>query len=143
LLDHNLMMWDKAGMSASSEIRVPLLDLDLVDFSLAMPLEVRGARPGSKSFMRALFADMLPSYITSLPKKGFQPPVATWLRGPLGSTFRELTASLPATFVHPSSIERLWRDFHDRRQDNALKLWVLGSLAGWAAAHKVDLAGSC
>ena len=104
-------------------------------------MEVRGARPGSKSFMRALFADLLPSYITDLPKKGFQAPVATWLRGPLGSTFRQLTDSLPSTFVRLSSVERLWRDFHDRTQDNALKLWVLGSLAGWAAAHKVDLEG--
>jgi asparagine synthase (glutamine-hydrolysing) len=139
LLDHSLMMWDKAGMNASAEIRVPLLDLELVDFALAMPVEVRGTRPGSKSFARALFADVLPSYITDLPKKGFQAPVATWLRGPLGSTFRQLTDALPATFVRPSSIEQLWRDFHDRTQDNSLKLWVLGSLAGWAAAHKVDL----
>jgi asparagine synthase (glutamine-hydrolysing) len=139
LLDHGLMMWDKAGMNASAEIRVPLLDLELLDFVLAMPVEVRGARAGSKSFARALFADVLPSYITELPKKGFQAPVATWLRGPLGSTFRQLTDSLPTTFVRPSLIERLWRDFHDRTRDNALKLWVLGSLAGWAAAHKVDL----
>jgi asparagine synthase (glutamine-hydrolysing) len=141
LLDHSLMMWDKAGMSASAEIRVPLLDLEFLDFTLAMPVEVRGARPGTKAFMRVLFADLLPSYITDLPKKGFQAPVATWLRGPLGSTFRQLTDCLPSTFVRLSSVEQLWRDFHDRTQDNALKLWVLGSLAGWAAAHKVDLGG--
>jgi asparagine synthase (glutamine-hydrolysing) len=139
MLDHSLMMWDKAGMSASAEIRVPLLDLDLLDFLLAMPVEVRGARPGSKSFMRDLFKDVLPRYITALPKKGFQSPVATWLRGPLGPVFRELTDALPAGFIGKAAIERLWRDFVERRRDNALKLWMLGSLAGWTATHKVDL----
>jgi asparagine synthase (glutamine-hydrolysing) len=140
MLDHSLMMWDKAGMSASTEIRVPLLDLDLLDFVLAIPIDVRGNKPGSKSFMRGLFKDVLPRYITGLPKKGFQAPVASWLRGALGLPFRELTDTLPATFINKAAVARLWRDFEQHRRDNALKLWVLGALAGWAAVHKVDLA---
>lgn len=138
MIDCGLMMWDKAGMSASTEIRVPLLDLDLLDFVLAMPIEVRGARPGSKSFLRALFKDRLPAYITTLPKKGFQAPIATWLRGVLNPVFRELTDALPAKFIRTSAVEQLWRDFEDHRRDNALKIWILGCLVGWASRHKVN-----
>jgi asparagine synthase (glutamine-hydrolysing) len=139
MIDCGLMMWDKAGMSASTEIRVPLLDLDLLDFVLTMPIEVRGARPGTKSFLRALFKDRLPAYITNLPKKGFQAPIATWLRGVLNPVFRELTDALPAKFIRTSAVEQLWRDFEDHRRDNALKIWILGCLVGWASRHKVNL----
>jgi asparagine synthase (glutamine-hydrolysing) len=139
MVDCGLMMWDKAGMSASTEIRVPLVDLDLLDFVLAMPIEIRGARPGSKSFLRALFKNYLPPYITNLPKKGFQAPIATWLRGVLNPAFRELTDALPAKLIGKSVVEQLWRDFEDHKRDNALKIWILGSLAGWASSHKVNL----
>ncbi len=33
LADHNLNYTDRAGMSAGVEVRVPLLDLELIDFA--------------------------------------------------------------------------------------------------------------
>jgi asparagine synthase (glutamine-hydrolysing) len=135
LVDHGLTMWDKAGMRFSAEIRVPLVDPDFVDAVLGVPAEIRGRPAGTKRFLRELLREDLPDEIRSLPKHGFQVPVAQWLRGPLGRDFRELCYSLPREIFVRSEIERLWQEFENRRGDHALQLWCLGCLAGWAQAH--------
>lgn len=138
MVDSGLMMWDKAGMSASVEIRVPLIDPDLIDYFLNMPLAVRtGGKIGSKALQRQIIADNLPKDILALPKHGFQVPISTWLHGELHAHFRDLTASLPADVFDHAVIDRLWREFDERKADNTLKLWTLGVLAGWASAHRV------
>lgn len=138
LTDHGLSMWDKAGMNASVEIRVPLVDPDFLDYVLNVPQSIRGERPGTKAFFRRMFEAELPPEVTRLPKHGFQVPVAEWLRGPLRQTFQDLTFSLPSEVVSRSAVERLWRDFDARRRDNALRLWCLGCLSGWAAQHRLS-----
>lgn len=139
MIDSGLMMWDKAGMSASVEIRVPLIDPDLVDYLLNLPLDIRtGGTPGNKALLRQIVADDVPADILALPKHGFQVPIATWLHGELHDMFRELTSTLPKTVFNHDFIDTLWKDFDGRKADNALKLWTLGALAGWAKSHQVQ-----
>ncbi|WP_413437601.1 asparagine synthase (glutamine-hydrolyzing) [Sulfuriferula sp. GW1] len=138
LVDSGLSMWDKAGMSASTEIRVPLLDLDLADCLLALSGEIRsGGKVGSKRFLKKILEDIVPHDILSLPKHGFQLPISAWLRGELGVLLKQLTSELPQNVFNKREIERLWDEFENRRGNHALKLWTLGVLAGWARAHKV------
>jgi asparagine synthase (glutamine-hydrolysing) len=137
VVDQGLSMWDKAGMRWSTEIRVPFLDPGLVDLLCSVPIEVRGRKPGTKTFLRTMYREDLPKEVLSLPKHGFQAPVGNWLRGPLRDAFRDLTSSLPSTLFSESAIAKLWGDFEHRRADNALRLWTLGCLAGWSNAHTV------
>ena len=134
------MMWDKAGMSASAEIRVPLLDNDLLDFLIPIPRQIRAPEIGSKSFFKSLYWDALPKYVTEQPKHGFQTPIASWFRGRLGTVFESLTAELPAETFNHDYIAGLWRDFKSRKKDNSLRLWTLGCLAGWAKVHQINFA---
>jgi asparagine synthase (glutamine-hydrolysing) len=139
MVDSGLMMWDKAGMSASVEIRVPFIDPDFVDYVLNLPLDVRtGGKPGTKALLRQVVADDVPQDILTLPKSGFQVPIATWLHGELHEMFRDLTSSLPSEIFNHRVIDNMWREFDARKADNALKLWTLGAVAGWAKAHHVD-----
>lgn len=137
LPDHGLSMWDKAGMSASAEIRVPLIDPAFLELVMSIPRSHRAPRAGTKSVLRDLFKQLLPDYVTSLPKHGFQVPVASWLRGPLHSRFRDLTSALPPQVFNLAAIDMLWKDFEMRRQNNALKLWILGCLSSWARLHRI------
>ena len=140
LVDCGLMMWDKAGMSASAEIRVPLIDNDFLDFITPISRSIRAPELGSKSFFKSLYWDTLPGYVTQQPKHGFQTPIANWFRGKLGDTFEGLTAELPKDIFDHNYIAGLWSDFKSRRKDNSLRLWTLGCLAGWAKTHKIDFA---
>lgn len=138
LVDCGLMMWDKAGMAGSTEIRVPLIDLDFVDHVLALPEDIRsGGTIGTKGLLRRIVSDELPADILALPKHGFQIPIANWLRGELREMFRDLTASLPSQVFNQAEVGRLWREFEAQQGDHGLKLWTLGALAGWSKAHRM------
>ncbi len=139
MVDSGLMMWDKAGMSGSVEIRVPILDLEFVDHVLALPEAIRtGGQLGTKALLKEIVADEVPADILALPKQGFQIPISSWLHGELKDLFHDLTASLPRAVFNPSAIDRLWREFEQGKGDHGLKLWSLGALAGWSSVHKVQ-----
>ncbi|CUW37961.1 putative Asparagine synthetase [Magnetospirillum sp. XM-1] len=67
---------DWAGMAHSLEIRVPLVDVDLL--RAVLPL-ARGARPPGKQDMAACARPALPPELLNRPKTGFFVPVAQWL----------------------------------------------------------------
>jgi asparagine synthase (glutamine-hydrolysing) len=139
-IDSGLMMWDKAGMASSLEIRVPLIDLEFADRVLSLPTHFRsGGKLGSKRLLRNILAEHLPGEIANLPKQGFQMPLDQWMRGKLRPMFRDLTASLPTSVFNAAYVGNLWKEFDERRGDHALKLWALGAVAGWCARHRVTL----
>lgn len=80
LADHNLNYTDRAGMAVGVEVRVPLLDLDLVQFATRVPagFKQRG-RVGKAIFKRAM-EPYLPREIIYRKKSGFGAPLRRWLR---------------------------------------------------------------
>lgn len=137
LVDCCLAMWDKAGMSASVEIRVPFLDLEFVRAVMSVSMEIRGRRIGKKYLLRRLAGEVLPDYIIENRKRGFQVPIGKWLRGPLHDRFTELTDALPQEIFNQTEIRRLWELHRSGRQDTALKLWSLGMLSLWGQRHGI------
>jgi len=89
LTDHNLNYADKMGMAASIEIRVPLIDLDLVRLAGRLPdaIKQRG-RVGKWVFKRAM-EGLLPDDVIYRPKTGFGVPLRQWIVGPLDPLVRE------------------------------------------------------
>jgi asparagine synthase (glutamine-hydrolysing) len=83
LADHNLNYTDKMGMAAGVEVRVPLLDLDLVSLAGSLPLNYKQhGRIGKWIFKRAM-EPYLPHDVIYRPKTGFGVPLRRWLQGPL------------------------------------------------------------
>ena len=80
LPDHNLNYMDKMGMAEGIEIRVPLLDLELVDLATRIPprLKQRGST-GKFIFKKAMEPD-LPKSVIYREKTGFGAPIRRWLR---------------------------------------------------------------
>jgi asparagine synthase (glutamine-hydrolysing) len=89
LADHNLNYTDKMGMAAGVEVRVPLLDIELVDFASRIPsaMKQRGA-VGKSIFKRAMERD-LPHDVIYRPKTGFGAPLRHWLRNELADIVME------------------------------------------------------
>ncbi|HUR21340.1 MAG TPA: asparagine synthase (glutamine-hydrolyzing) [Vicinamibacterales bacterium] len=80
LADHNLNYTDRSGMAVAVEVRVPLLDLDMVAFATKVPsaYKQRG-RMGKAVFKRAM-EPYLPREVIYRPKAGFGAPLRHWLR---------------------------------------------------------------
>ena len=110
LADHNLNYTDRAGMAAGVEIRVPLLDLDVVRFAAQVPsgMKQRG-RVGKAIFKRSM-EPYLPRDVIYRPKMGFGAPLRRWLRKELRSMVDDtLQASAVRRrgFFDPAAVQRL------------------------------------
>lgn len=83
LADHNLNYTDKTGMAAGVEIRVPLLDPNVIALADSLPDNYRqNGRTGKWIFKRAM-EPFLPHDVIYRPKSGFGAPLRKWLQGPL------------------------------------------------------------
>jgi asparagine synthase (glutamine-hydrolysing) len=68
---------DRAGMEFGMEIRVPLLDLDLLEWSFTLPDELLVRRFQGKLLTRELARRVLPREVVDRPKRGFGAPSTT------------------------------------------------------------------
>ena len=80
---------DRASMAHSLEVRVPLLDHELVEWmaKLSPDLKLKN-REGKYLFKKSLQA-YLPNEILYRPKMGFSVPLESWFKGPLKGKVRE------------------------------------------------------
>jgi asparagine synthase (glutamine-hydrolysing) len=83
LADHNLNYTDKLSMAHGVEVRVPLLDPDLVAFSARLPTRMKQNGATGKWLFKKAMEDFLPHDVVYRPKAGFGAPLRTWLRGEL------------------------------------------------------------
>ncbi|HRI00240.1 MAG TPA: asparagine synthase (glutamine-hydrolyzing) [Saprospiraceae bacterium] len=83
LKDHNLNYTDKMGMSTGVEIRVPFLDVDLVNLSTQLPPDLKLRNNQTKYILKKVAEKYLPKDVIYRPKTGFGAPLREWLTGPL------------------------------------------------------------
>jgi asparagine synthase (glutamine-hydrolysing) len=80
LADHNLNYTDRAGMAVGVEVRVPLLDLDLVEFAAHVPAHLKQRGRVGKAIFKQAMQPYLPRAVIYRPKSGFGAPLRRWLR---------------------------------------------------------------
>jgi asparagine synthase (glutamine-hydrolysing) len=84
---------DRASMARSLEVRVPLLDHDLVQWLATLPSSVKlKGRDGKYIFKKAL-EPYLPAETLYRAKMGFAVPLAIWFRGPLRDRARQIVTA--------------------------------------------------
>ena len=74
---------DRAGMAAGVETRAPLLDMEVVRLAWRLPQHLKYHDGEHKLILKHLLARYLPEPLVYRPKRGFGPPMARWLAGPL------------------------------------------------------------
>lgn len=80
LADHNLNYTDKMGMAAGVEVRVPLLDLDLMELAGSLPLDMKQRGRVGKWIFKKAMEPYLPHDVIYRPKTGFGVPLRHWLQ---------------------------------------------------------------
>ena len=74
---------DVMSMAHGLEVRVPLLDQDVVELVARLPGEFKLDAHRDKGLLVDAIGDVLPPAVTRRPKMGFTLPFQAWLRGPL------------------------------------------------------------
>ncbi len=80
LADHNLIYTDKMSMAAGIEVRVPFLDLDLVNFSARIPDKFKQKGTTGKWILKKAMEKYLPHEVIYRPKTGFGAPIRRWIK---------------------------------------------------------------
>ncbi|MFN8060149.1 MAG: asparagine synthase (glutamine-hydrolyzing) [Vicinamibacterales bacterium] len=70
---------DTASMSESLEVRVPMLDEDLMSYGLTLPHHLKVEGQTCKRVLRAIADRWLPPEVANKPKAGFAIPVDAWV----------------------------------------------------------------
>jgi asparagine synthase (glutamine-hydrolysing) len=81
---------DRASMAVSLEVRAPFLDPRVAEYAAALPRNYKLRGRKSKYILKRAVADLVPSFVTRRPKKGFGIPVAEWLKKKLRPLARDL-----------------------------------------------------
>ena len=138
-LQRGLKKVDMASMHHSLEVRVPLLDREVIEASLRIdPFECmrNGTR---KAVLRDLLARYVPAEEIPKPKRGFAVPLADWLRGPLSPLVEETLFSgplFPTGVFDSGALRSYWNDHLSGRRDLKWGIWTLLALQWWSKGHQ-------
>ncbi len=130
----NLTYTDKMSMAASVEVRVPLLDDELVALAARIPssLKLHGTR--RKYVFKKSQERVLPRDIVWRRKAGFGAPVRAWLSGDLAPMVADLLSEETVSrrgLVDPGAVRRLIDDNASGHADTSLQLYALLTLELW------------
>jgi asparagine synthase (glutamine-hydrolysing) len=130
----NLTYSDKLSSAASVEVRVPLLDNEIVDFMSRVPADLKIKGFKTKYLMRRAVEGMLPDRVLRRRKAGFGAPIRTWLRRDLKEMVDDLLSNdvLEARgHFDPQRVRRMISDDRDGNTDNSYRIWALLTLELW------------
>ena len=103
---------DAASMRESLEVRVPMLDEDLVAFGLSLPHHLKVQGRTCKRVLRGVAQRLLPPAVAAKPKRGFAVPLERWIDTGFNERLRELllgpSSQLPA-FFRPEAYTKIIR----------------------------------
>lgn len=134
LPDDILAKTDRASMSVGLEVRVPLLDHRIWEWSLGLPADFNRRDGRGKALLRAILARHVPADLTERPKAGFAVPLADWLRHDLRPLAEDLlpTARSGADLgLDAGAVGGLWQEHLGGRHDHGPVLWAAMMLESW------------
>ncbi len=134
LADHNLAYTDKMSMASGVEVRVPLIDIEVVKFAATISVAMKQRGREGKWILKRAAERLLPSENIWRPKTGFGVPLRQWLRGPLRARMEELLS--PGTlgalsFIDGAAVDDLKRRTLAGEVDGTYTLFALMCLLIW------------
>jgi len=110
LADHNLNYTDKMSMAMGVEVRVPLLDPDLINFVSRLPINFKQRKRTGKWIFKKAMEPYLPREIIYRPKAGFGAPLRYWIQHELRPMVDEIlseTSIKRRGLFDPDGVSRL------------------------------------
>lgn len=134
LPDELLLIADKMSMAASVELRVPMLDQDLVGLAESAHPSQHVRRLRGKSLHKEAMLALLPPQVVHRPKLGWVTPVDRWLRSELRPLAEQVLlgeGELCRSLFEAAELRRLLERHSTGRADHTRELFCLLSLGLW------------
>jgi asparagine synthase (glutamine-hydrolysing) len=140
LADHNLTYTDKMSMAAGVEVRVPFLDIDLLNFAACIPPKYKQKGYQGKWVLKKAMEPYLPREIIYRPKSGFGVPLRHWFKFELRAWLEDILSveRLQNRGIFDSqAVHRLIEANADGRIDASYTLLSLACIEVWCV-HFID-----
>ena len=129
-----LVKSDMATMANSLEVRSPLLDHEIVEWTAGLPSEFKIRGRQSKYLLKEIARSLVPAELIDRPKMGFAIPRADWLRGGLKIMTQDLLTDATARnrgWFDQMEVEKVLAH-HMAGQDRDGLIWPMLMLELWA-----------
>ncbi len=145
LPDDLLAKVDIATMASSLEGRSPFLDHELMQFAAALPTRLKIHGREKKVALRGAMRGIVPDEILDAPKRGFQPPVAAWLRTDLRAYAHDILLDPRARergYFRTEVVESLLAEHVEGTADHSQGIWTLLVFELWHREF-IDASSGC
>jgi len=134
LADHNLNYVDKVSMASGVEVRVPLLDPDLMRLAARLPLDLKQRGRTGKWVLRRAMESYLPRSVIHRGKTGFGAPLRNWLRDDLRPLVDDVLpdrAIASRGLLDPAGVRELIEGDRNRRYDASYTIFSMICIELW------------
>lgn len=134
LINDILVKVDRAAMYNSLETRVPLLDKNIIEFSLSLPLEYKFRNNKTKSILRDVLYRYVPVELIERKKQGFSIPIESWLKNELKE---KVYFYLSEDYIQKQNIfdvikiNRIKQDFYNSNVNYNVIIWNILIFQMW------------
>jgi asparagine synthase (glutamine-hydrolysing) len=128
LPDAMLTKVDRASMANGLEVRVPLLDHRVVEFTARLPEFLKYRHGTGKYLLKKLLAKYVPADLFERPKMGFGVPIDRWLRSDLREMLLDYLSSERLQRegrFNAGFVERKIREHLSGQTNHQYRLWSL------------------
>jgi asparagine synthase (glutamine-hydrolysing) len=134
LIGHNLNYTDKMSMAAGVEVRVPFLDVDVVNFSTRIPPKYKLNGNETKYILKKVAEKYLPKEIIYRSKSGFGAPIRKWITEDLEEMIAErLSPEVIRSrgIFDEKAVSQLINDNKAGKIDASYTIWSLLAIESW------------
>ena len=138
LPDDILVKVDRAAMASSLETRIPFLDHKLVEYVLKIPHSLKFRNGQGKWILKRILNQYIPKNLTERPKKGFEIPLGSWLRGPLRDWAENLLNEKrlnEENYFYLKLIREKWSEHLSGRKNWQHDLWDILMFQAWVETN--------
>lgn len=139
LSDDLLALADRTSMANSLELRVPFLDIRLVEFMSSAPLSLKTRGFRLKYLLKKLMAGRIPDEVIKGGKKGFQVPLARWQKEEIKDFVKEALspeALKRSGYLAPEYVARMLREHESGRRNLNDQIHAAMMFELWLATPK-------
>ncbi|MEG1887803.1 MAG: asparagine synthase (glutamine-hydrolyzing), partial [Oscillospiraceae bacterium] len=133
LIGDILLKADRMSMANSLEVRVPYLDIKVMELASKIPWQQRVSVNNTKMALRKAASEVLPEFTAQKPKLGFPVPIRVWLKQEkyYNLVKEMLTSENAQKYFKTEKLVELMENHRAGKRDNSRKIWTVYTFLVW------------